>query len=119
MKKTAIFDLDGTLLYTLEDLTDSTNYALQKFNFSKCTVEQVRSYVGNGVYKLIERALPLGSENPDFQNCLETFKKHYKENIFQGNSAIWRTSRAYNTNISSGAKKYSKNILQGRGLYRK
>lgn len=82
MKKTAIFDLDGTLLYTLEDLTDSTNYALQKFNFSKCTVEQVRSYVGNGVYKLIERALPLGSENPDFQNCLETFKKHYKENMY-------------------------------------
>ena len=82
MKTTAIFDLDGTLLYTLEDLTDSTNYALEKFNYSKCTIEQVREYVGNGVYKLIERAMPLGAENPDFKQCLETFKSHYKENMY-------------------------------------
>ena len=82
MKKTAIFDLDGTLLYTLEDLTDSTNYALQKFNYQPCTISQVRSYVGNGVYKLIERALPEGDKNSDFQKCLEVFKNHYKENMY-------------------------------------
>lgn len=82
MKKAAIFDLDGTLLYTLEDLTDSTNFALAKYDYPVCTLEQIRSYVGNGVYKLIERALPDGAQNPDFFVCLETFKNHYKQNMY-------------------------------------
>ena len=82
MKKAAIFDLDGTLLYTLEDLTDSTNFALAKYDYPVCTLEQIRSYVGNGVYKLIERALPDGEQNPDFSVCLETFKNHYKQNMY-------------------------------------
>lgn len=82
MKKAAIFDLDGTLLYTLEDLTDSTNFALAKYDYPVCTLEQIRSYVGNGVYKLIERALPDGAQNPDFSVCLETFKNHYKQNMY-------------------------------------
>lgn len=82
MKKTVIFDLDGTLLYTLEDLADSTNFALEKYNHSKCTLSQIRSYVGNGVARLVERAIPSGKENPDFQNCLETMKSHYKENMY-------------------------------------
>lgn len=82
MKKTVIFDLDGTLLYTLEDLAESTNFALESFNYSRCSLSQIRSYVGDGVQKLMERAIPLGSENPDFQQCLETFKSHYKKNMY-------------------------------------
>lgn len=82
MKKAAIFDLDGTLLYTLEDLTDSTNYALGCFNYSPCTVSQVRSYVGNGVRLLIARAIPQGEDNPVFEECLKTFKSHYKNNMY-------------------------------------
>lgn len=82
MINTVIFDLDGTLLYTLEDLTDSVNFALCKHDFSKCTVEQIRTYVGNGVRKLLERAMPLSDENPSFDECLSDFKKHYKENMY-------------------------------------
>ena len=53
MIKTAIFDLDGTLLNTLEDLKDSTNYALEQFGFPTRTLEEIRKFVGNGVRKLI------------------------------------------------------------------
>ena len=80
-KRAVIFDLDGTLLNTLDDLTDSINYTLLHFNFPQKTTEQVRQYVGNGVSKLIERAIPDGKNNPNFENCIETFKKHYKENM--------------------------------------
>lgn len=81
-KKAVIFDLDGTLLNTLEDLTDSTNYALEKFNYPTKTVVQVRNYVGNGVAKLIERAIPDGLNNPKFSDIENTFKKHYKNNMY-------------------------------------
>ena len=55
---TIVFDLDGTLLNTLEDLADSTNYALRQYGFAERTLEEIRAFVGNGVRKLIERALP-------------------------------------------------------------
>ena len=53
-----IFDLDGTILNTLDDLADSTNYALGQLGFSKRTTDEVRRFVGNGIGKLIERAVP-------------------------------------------------------------
>ncbi|MCR5265435.1 MAG: HAD-IIIA family hydrolase [Cyanobacteria bacterium RUI128] len=79
---TVIFDLDGTLLYTLEDLTDSTNYALAKFDFPDRTLDEIRQFVGNGVSLLIERAIPEGKDNPHFTECLELFKEHYSANMF-------------------------------------
>lgn len=82
MKDTVIFDLDGTLLNTLEDLKDSTNYALNKFGYPQRTLEEVRKFVGNGVRKLIERAIPEGSGNPDCEECLKTFKEHYAKNMY-------------------------------------
>lgn len=81
-KKAVIFDLDGTLLNTLQDLTDSTNFALAQFDYPPKTIEQIRQYVGNGVSKLIERAVPNGLDNPYFEKCLNLFKAHYKENMF-------------------------------------
>ena len=57
-KRYAIFDLDGTLLDTLDDLTDSMNYMLGKHNFPLRTRDEVRNFVGNGVRKLVERAVP-------------------------------------------------------------
>lgn len=82
MYKTLIFDLDGTLLNTLNDLKDSTNFALEKYGYPPRTLEEVRCFVGNGVKLLMERALPSGSNNPDFENCLQDFKAHYKENMY-------------------------------------
>lgn len=76
-----IFDLDGTLLNTLEDLADSTNYALKTFNYSTRSIDEVRNFVGNGVDKLIERAIPDGLNNPNYKKCLELFKNNYKANM--------------------------------------
>lgn len=84
MKKAVIFDLDGTLLYTLEDLADSVNYALSLFGLCKCSVEQVRSFVGNGVESLMRKAVSIENgllSEIDFQNCLRVFKEHYRINM--------------------------------------
>lgn len=77
-----VFDLDGTLLNTLEDLCDSTNFALKKFGYPPRTIEEVRNFVGNGVRLLIERAIPQGKANPNLEECLNTFKEHYKQNMY-------------------------------------
>lgn len=77
--KAVIFDLDGTLLNTLEDLTDSTNYALEQHGFSTHTIEDVRKFVGNGVKKLMELAVPGGLDNPEFEATFEDFKSYYSE----------------------------------------
>lgn len=82
MKKIVIFDLDGTLLNTLDDLADSTNYALSKFGYPTRTIEEVRQFVGNGVAKLIERAIPDGKNNPNFEKCLNIFKENYAQNMY-------------------------------------
>ncbi len=79
--KAVIFDLDGTLLNTIEDLKESVNFALSCFGFPVLTVEQVNSFVGDGVSTLIERSLPYGILTPGFYECLEVFKEHYKNNM--------------------------------------
>ena len=80
--KVIIFDLDGTLLNTLDDLADSTNFALSEFNYPTRSKEEIRTFVGNGVAKLIERAIPDGKHNPNFNKCLEIFKQHYSINKY-------------------------------------
>lgn len=77
MITTVVFDLDGTLLDTLEDLTDSVNYALKKFGFPERTIDEIRSFVGNGIANLIARVLPEGTENPHYDEVLKTFREYY------------------------------------------
>lgn len=72
-----IFDLDGTLLNTLEDLTDAVNVVLAKYNMPIKTLEQIRQYVGNGIVKLMERAVPEGRNHAAFDKALEEFKQYY------------------------------------------
>lgn len=74
---TIIFDLDGTLLNTLEDLTDGVNYCMRKFSCPERTLEEVRQFVGNGIRKLVERAVPMGEKHPEFENIFETYKSYY------------------------------------------
>ena len=76
---TYIFDLDGTLLDTLNDLAVSTNYALHWAGMPEHTVDDVKVFVGNGVKKLIERAMPDGINNPKFEMTYSKFKEHYIE----------------------------------------
>ena len=72
-----IFDLDGTLLDTLGDLAASVNYALRTHGMTERSIDDVRRYVGNGVRKLMERAIPDGASNPDFEATFVTFRQHY------------------------------------------
>jgi len=76
--KAAIWDLDGTLLNTLDDLAASTNAALEANGLPARTKDEVRAFVGNGVRKLIERAVgEPGEAHPKFQLVLDSFVAHY------------------------------------------
>ena len=75
-----IFDMDGTLLNTLPDLTNSANTAFEKFGFKIRTQDEIKSFIGDGVVQFIERAIPHGQNNKDFTDCLETFKQIYINN---------------------------------------
>lgn len=72
-----VFDLDGTLLNTLEDLKDSVNYGLRKFGMPERSLEEIRCFVGNGVQKLIERAVPKGTSQGEYEQVFMAFKKYY------------------------------------------
>ena len=78
---TVIFDLDGTLLNTLDDLCDSTNYALSSHGLAVRTLSEVKSFVGNGVQRLIERAVPAGTSPDTINSVYNTFKSHYIEHM--------------------------------------
>ena len=77
--ETYIFDLDGTLLSTLNDLAASTNYALRTHHMPERSIDEVRRFVGNGVKKLMERAIPDGLNNPLFEETFATFRQHYMQ----------------------------------------
>lgn len=77
MYKAVIFDLDGTLLDTLTDLYNSVNHALQSFGFPLRSKDEVRSFIGNGVKKLMERSTPTGTDEKTDAKCLDCFRGHY------------------------------------------
>lgn len=75
---TVIFDLDGTLLNTLTDLTNSVNYAMEQYHFPTHSEDAVRRMVGNGIYVLFEQAIPDGRNFPEYDACVKTFQEHYE-----------------------------------------
>ena len=77
--KAVIWDLDGTLLDTLEDLMNSVNYGLEGFGMPAITLEMTRRFVGNGVGRLIELAVPKGTDKETEAKVLARFKGHYEE----------------------------------------
>lgn len=72
-----IFDLDGTLLDTLADLTSSVNAVMGRYGVGRYTSDQVQSFVGNGIRRLICRVLPGGERHPRFQQVYEDFRQYY------------------------------------------
>lgn len=77
---TVLFDLDGTLLNTLDDIKDSVNYALNKFNYPLRTLEEVKKFVGNGAKLLIDHVVPTNTSIENSAKCLEIYKEHYAHN---------------------------------------
>ena len=77
--KLAIFDLDGTILDTLEDLADAMNYALGEHGYPGRTIEEVRRFVGNGIRKLIERAVQAGLAKEEIDRVHEAFSAYYQQ----------------------------------------
>lgn len=89
MKKLVIFDLDGTLLNTLGDLAASCNYLMEQHGYPTHPLDRYRYLVGNGINKLIERALPAGESSPERAAALRPeFIARYREHL-------WEHSRPY------------------------
>ena len=112
MYKTYIFDLDGTLLNTLGDLAASTNYALRQYGMPEHTIDDVRRFVGNGVGKLIERAIPEGLANPQYEDVLATFRKHYMLHSldttapYPGIESLLHSLRSHGCNVAVVSNKF-------------
>lgn len=81
MTDTILFDLDGTLLNTLEDIADGVNYALKKLNFPERSIEEIKYFIGNGVVQLINRAVPFGTTDEDKATCLACNKEYYSAHV--------------------------------------
>lgn len=80
MIKNIIFDMDGTILNTLDDLCDSVNYMLLECGYPSVTLDEVRSFVGNGVKLLVKRALKNDVDDAEFDKCMSIFSEHYDRN---------------------------------------
>ena len=81
MYKSVIFDLDGTLLDTLDDLMNAVNFALREFSFPERSRAEIRSFIGNGVIKLMERSTPAGTDSITQEKCLSCFRSYYLEHM--------------------------------------
>lgn len=79
MKKydAVVFDLDGTLLNTLEDLADAVNFVMEAHRYPVRTIEEVRCFVGNGIRRLMEQAVPENVAGDEFERVFEEFKNYY------------------------------------------
>ena len=78
MYTTYLFDLDGTLLDTAQDLADAVNYTITKYGYPACTLQQVVDATGNGARELIDGCLPAGVPEEEFDKILEEYKVYYE-----------------------------------------
>ncbi|MDF2538918.1 MAG: hypothetical protein K0S76_1939 [Herbinix sp.] len=125
---TVIFDLDGTLLNTLDDLRDSLNDILLQKGFAERSLEEVKRFVGNGVRSLVRSAVPEVCTEEDVTNFLELFKEHYRNNMqnktrpYNGimellldlnrfNYKIGIVSNKYDTAVKSLSRTYFGNLI--------
>lgn len=94
MKTGILFDLDGTLLNTLEDLLDATNYALAQCGYPARTLSELRRFVGNGAENQIRMSLPAGASPEEVQRVLKIYKPYYTDHCqvkTQPYDGIWES----------------------------
>lgn len=77
--ETVIFDFDGTLLYTVQDLADAVNYAIARRGYPTHSVRAIERMIGNGVNMLVSRALPRGFDTPEYEQIMADFRAFYRE----------------------------------------
>jgi len=77
--KVAIFDLDGTILNTLEDLADTMNYCLRAYGMKERSLNEIKSFVGNGIRRLVERAVSNGTDAKTIEEIYAAFNQYYKD----------------------------------------
>ena len=110
--KAILFDLDGTLLNTLDDLHNSVNRTLSAFHLPTRTREETRLAVGDGVGMLIARSIPKGQDNPAFAEVLEAFRADYAKNSrimtapYEGISPLLATLREKGIRIGVVSNKF-------------
>lgn len=98
--RTVLFDMDGTLLDTLEDLRESTNHVLRELGHPERSIEEVRRFVGNGAEMLIRRAVPEGTGEEEILRALGMFRSYYaahckeKTRVYDGMLALLDALRA-------------------------
>lgn len=80
MIQAVIFDLDGTLLNTIQDLADSCNKTLSQLNFPERSLHEIKTFVGNGIAHLIEKAIPNGKDNKNYEKAVFLIKEIYSKN---------------------------------------
>ena len=102
--QTYIFDLDGTLLDTLGDLAAAVNYALRTHGMPEHSIDDVRRFVGNGVRKLMERAVPDGEAHPDFEAAFATFREYYMHHSLDTTKPYEGIPEALNVLKSKGCR---------------
>jgi len=109
---TVIFDLDGTLLNTLDDLTDSVNAALRLHALPLRTTDEIRRFVGNGVDRLVTLCVPEGTDEEIYSRCLVAFKDHYARNMrnktapYEGINELLRTLKHENRKLAVISNKF-------------
>ncbi len=117
MKKLVIFDLDGTLLNTIDDLGEATNHALRSLGYPTHALSVYPGYVGNGVRKLMERALPDSEATPEIVGAmLEKFKEYYDSHgcdrtvPYPGIPELLRQLSDADVNLAVASNKYQKAV---------
>ncbi len=111
---TVIFDMDGTLLNTLDDLTDSVNYSLSCSGFPERRKKEIRRFLGNGASNLIKLSMPEGAGRAEHEKCLADFRSHYSMNMknatcpYEGIAELLEQLRKDGLNLAIVSNKFDK-----------
>ena len=111
MYQLAIFDLDGTLLDTLADLRQGINYALGTQGFAPRSMAEVRAFVGNGIWKLVERAVPAGTSEAQMDAVYEAFNPYYARHCADLTVAHGFSRKTLDAHHAKTARQVSNGIL--------